>query len=358
MRKKSTTPPENPASILVMMREHIGDIVCTTPALRSLRKRFPGAKICVEAGERSVGALANNPHIDEVIVRRDHQGGKGKLTALRTFRQHKFDLGLVLDNCTHGPLTLWLGGCKYRVGIVRKPRWAWLFNRSVPFDRHIHEMVDNFCNVVELVGGDVSDRQTELFPQPEDFGAARSLLERHGVAPGDRIVALNPGASAPSNRWLPERFGTLIDLLTAGGYKPILLGGKQDLEIANEIRQTSNTPFACLTGEMSLMELAAIYTHCRLVITGDTGPMHIAVAMRTRVLVLFGPAVPSESGPGYVPGNRIIRNVTSCTQCTKYNCTQNRACMKAISAAEVYSIACTMMVEKVVADAAPIEVPA
>ena len=205
-------------------------------------------------------------------------------------------------------------------------------------------MVDNFCNVAALFGADISDKSTEVFPSQADFNSLDELLAELGGCEGEQFIALNPGASAPSNRWLPERFAELINqLVPATALRVVLLGGPQDRDIVREIDRQTNAKYIELTGRLSLMQLAAMYTRCKLVITGDTGPMHLAVAMKTPVLVLFGPAVPSESGPDYAPGNRIIRKVEGCPKWTKYHCTQNQACMAAISAKEVFAEAMDML---------------
>lgn len=330
-------PLNAPRTIIVLTREHIGDLVCTTPALRSLRALYPDARITVEVGERAACVLANNPNISEVIIRKDHQGALGKLRFMLELRRRKFDLGVVLDNATAMPLTLWIGGVRYRVGLIRKRRFARLLDKSIPFDRTIHEMVDNFRNVVALLGADISNSATEVFPTAQEEGSVNALFESAGISPADALVALNPGASAPSNRWTPERFAELVDLLSNyRRVKVIVLGGTADLDAVNSIRGLAKHRFVEFTGRLTILELAVVLGRCRLAVTGDTGPMHIAVAMGTKVICLFGPAVPHESGPGYAPGNRTIRKVVSCPNCTKYLCREDHKCMRLISAEEVF----------------------
>jgi len=342
---KSQLPFGAPRSIIVLTREHIGDLVCTTPALRSLRALYPDAQITVEVGERAAGVLANNPRINDLMIRKDHQGALGKLKVMLELRRRKYDLGVILDNATAMPLTLWAGGVAYRVGIVRKRRFARLLNASTPFDRTIHEMVDNFRNVVALLGADTSDKSTEVFPTENDGKAVDSMLAEAGITSEDTLIALNPGASAPSNRWTPERFAQLIDMFAGydlnspglkGPTKCVVLGGPSDQGFVDDIRKLARHDFIQYTGKLSIMELAVVLGRCRVVVTGDTGPMHIAVAMRSTVVCLFGPAVPSESGPGYSPGHRTIRKVESCPKCTKYLCREDHKCMRLITAEEVF----------------------
>ncbi len=335
MLPSDTHPPE-PETIIALTREHIGDLICTTPALRALRARFPNAHIAVEVGERAACVLENNPHIDEVIIRPDHQGLRGKARFIYLLRRRKFDLAVILDNSADMIFYTWLGGTPRRAGMVYKKKFAGLLTESVAFDWQAHEMVDNFRNVVARLGGDISDAQTEVFPSQADREYVAALFGAEGIRGEQDVIALNPGASAPSNRWLPERFAELADCLAARpGVRVLLLGGPGDREISAEICRLAETPPLVLTGALTLLQLAETLRRCNVVVTGDTGPMHLAVAMQTPVIALFGPAVPGESGPGYAPGHTVIRNVAGCPQCTKYICRANRECMRKIMTSEV-----------------------
>lgn len=329
-----------PRSILVLTREHIGDLVCTTPALRSLRRLYPEAHIVVEVGERAACVLENNPHINEIILRPDHQGLLGKARFVRLLRRRRFDLGVILDDSTDMILYLHLGRVARRVGLVRKKRFANLLTDRVAFDPLQHEMIDNFRNVVGFLGADVSDTQPEVFPSAEDVAAVDALFAEKGLGPENTLIALNPGASAPSNRWLPDRFAGVGNMLAdRPGARILLLGSADDAPIVATIMGGMETEPIVLTGELSVLQLAEVLRRCALLITNDTGPMHLACAVRTPVVAIFGPAVPHESGPGYVPGNIVLRNVKGCPDCTKYICRENHRCMLRVSVLEVVAAA-------------------
>lgn len=330
----------SPSSILVMTREHLGDLVCTTPALRSLRRLYPHAHIVVEVGERAACVLEHNPNVDEILLRPRHQGLSGKARFIRLLRKRRFDLGVILDDSADMILYLWLGGIPRRVGLIHKKRFAGLLTESVPFDPMQHEMIDNFRKVVGLLGGDVSNRQPELFPSAQDIDSVEALFAENSLNASDSLIALNPGASAPANRWLPTRFAEVGDRLAQRpNTRILLLGSKGDLPIVTEVLRSMQAVPVVLTGQLSVLQLAETLRRCALLITNDTGPMHIGCAMRTPIVAIFGPAVPHESGPGYVPGNITIRNVSSCPLCTKYDCRDNRRCMQAVTAAEVVAAA-------------------
>ena len=328
--------PQWPRSVIALTREHIGDLVCTTPALRSLRVLYPHAHIAVEVGERAACVLEHNPNVDEIIVRPDRQGLRGKWRFIRLLRKRGFELAVILDDCADMSLYVWLGGVPRRAGLVRKKRFARLLTDGVPYQEDRHEMIDNFRNMIARLGGDVEDAATEVFPSEADAHIVDGLLCAALPGTGETWIGLNPGASAPSNRWTEQRFAELGDrLMTRQGVRVLLLGGPGDVETVARICAHMKQRPTVLTGKMTVLQLAETLRRCDAVVTGDTGPMHLALAMKTPVVALFGPATPSESGPGYVPGNIVIRKVSGCPHCTKYVCTDNRHCMTLITAREV-----------------------
>ncbi len=327
---------KQPHSIIVLTREHIGDLVCTTPALRSLRKLYPTAHIAVEVGERAACVLEHNPHVDEIIVRPDRQGLRGKWKFIRLLRKRRFDLAVILDDCADMSLYVWLGGVPRRAGLVRKKRFSSLLTDGVPYRPDQHEMVDNFRNVVAGLGAKAETSHTEVFPSSEDALQVEKWLGVSDHRSEEVWIGLNPGASAPSNRWTEARFAELGDrLMSHPGVRVLLLGGPGDKEIATRICDGMQARPQVLTGKLTVLQLAEALRRCDALVTGDTGPMHLAIAVGTPVVALFGPATPSESGPMYAPGNLVIRKVTGCSGCTKYVCHEDHRCMNLITASEV-----------------------
>ena len=177
----SVSPPR---SIVVIAKEHIGDLVCTTPALRSLRRLYPTARITVDVGERAACVLANCPYVDEVVTRPSRQGVGGKAKYVAWLRKQRFDLGVVLYDSPDLRLFLRMSGTPFRVGIVRNPRFANSLTIQVPWDYEGHETIDNYRNVIARLGGDVSDARPEVFPSAADAQAmAEALLRGEGITP-------------------------------------------------------------------------------------------------------------------------------------------------------------------------------
>jgi lipopolysaccharide heptosyltransferase II len=335
----------SPRSLIVLAREHIGDLVCTTPALRSLRRLYPDTHISVEVGERAACVLENNPNIDEIILRPRHQGLRRKAEFVRLLRRRRFDLGVILDDSADMPLYLWLGGVPRRVGLTRKKRFAHLLTDPVPYDSEVHEMIDNFRRVVGHLGADIADASPELFIAPEDVQAVDRLLCSAGIRAEETLIALHSGASMQPKCWPPERFAELISRLSVlSGVRLLLLGGPQDRLRTEQIVAGMDAAPVVLT-ETTVMQQAEVQRRCAVLVTADTGPMHLACATGTPVVALFGPTNPRDFGPGYVPGNVVIRKVAGCPDCSWERCVHANRCMRAISAAEVAGIVLNLLQE-------------
>lgn len=336
--------PADPTSILVLAREHIGDLVCTTPALRSLRDLYPNAHITVEVGSRAASVLVNNPNVDELITRPAKQGLSGKARFVRLMRRRRFDLAVILDDSADMALYVWLGGALKRVGLTRKRKFANLLTTQIPVDRNAHEMVDNFLSVVGALGGETSDRAPELFPTEEERAKAIRILREAGVRPTDRVIAFNPTTSTQPKNWPPDRFAELGNIISEWpDTKVLILGGPGDRLVAAQIANGMQTQPIVLTGT-TVMEQAEIQRRCALLVAGDTGPMHMACATGTPVVGLFGITDPNITGPLYVPNAVAIRKVDGCPGCSWERCVNNNRCMWSITAEEVAE-ACAAVTE-------------
>lgn len=324
----------NPARLFVFLREHIGDVVNSTAALHCLRQRFPNAHLCVEVGERAAEVLQNFPGIDDLWIRPVHQGLWGKLRFIQRLRRAKFDLAVILDDSADMVLHAWLGGIPIRVGVKRKKKFQRLYTAFVPHDRSRHETLEHFRHLVELIGCDTSDYRPRLYPCPEDTRIAEAELHSAGWDGSTTLVGINPGASREHRQWFPERFAQVCDTLSEQGIQPVILGGPGDKRLAEKILAHCRSHPLVLTGRLTILQIAALMPYLRLLITADSGPMHVAAAMGTRVVALYGPSDPAYTGP-FGEGHVIIRHNEPCTGCTAERCVHDRECMKRISVEEV-----------------------
>jgi lipopolysaccharide heptosyltransferase II len=163
-------------------------------------------------------------------------------------------------------------------------------------------------------------------------------LEERGVQAHRPLVAVNPVAKWPTKLWGPEKFGKVAERLVSEGYHVVFTGSREDRAVIDEIGHSSSAPMIRLDGQTTLKTLAALYRSCRAVITTDTGPMHLAAAVGTPVVALFGPTAPWRTGP-YGEGHVVVRAGLSCSPCFRRACHtvafEKMACMKRIMVGEV-----------------------
>lgn len=333
----------HPARLFVFLREHLGDVVNTTAALHCLRQRFPDAYLCVEVGERAAGVLQNFPGIDELWLRPTHQGLWGKVRFIQRLRRGRFDLAVILDDSADMVLHACLGGIPVRVGIRRKRKFQQLYTAFVPHDHSRHEVLEHCRDVVQLLGCDTSDYRPRLYPSADDKQVAEAELRRAGWDGRSPLVGISPGASREHRQWFPDRFAQVCDALTTRGVQCVLLGGPNDRQMAEQILAHCQSQPLVLTGRLSILQLAALMPFLRLLVTPDSGPMHIAAAMGTKVVALYGVSEPAYTGP-FGEGHIIIRHNEPCTGCTPERCIHDRECMKRISVDEVVA-ACLCLVK-------------
>jgi lipopolysaccharide heptosyltransferase I len=290
--------PDRPPRFLISRMSAIGDTILTLPVACALRARFPDARIAWVVEEKSAPVVRGHHAIDELVVfqRGWFTSPKGLREARQRLRELAVDVALDCQGMTKSSLACYLSGATHRVGYAGK---------------HARELSRWFSNVkVQTVFHHLTDRSLELLtplgvhsPQVRwDLpieGPARAWARRYrNTIPSDRVAILNPGATWHSKRWLPERFGaTARYLRDRYGYTSIAMWGNSlDRSMASDIVATSNGA-AILAPETDLPHLAALIETADLFISNDTGPLHMAVAVGTRTIGLYGATRPGDSGP-------------------------------------------------------------
>jgi len=325
-------------NILIIKPGAIGDLLHITPVVRALRSLYPDAKVTIMASSRVTASLfTDNPMVDDVVIfeKKGEQRTWGGVLALwRRLRVKKFDLVLNYQRSNVKGWALVTAALPCRVLVYHKTR-----------RRVIHAIVDHLRPLAALgIDPESADRGLDFFPSAADEEYAERFIRENGLA-GKRLVAFNPGTSHPSKCWPTERFAELGEYLAAEhDCAVVVLGSQGEAEMAATIRAGMKEPVYDLCG-CTLGELGAILKRSEFLVTGDTGPMHIATAVGTRVLALYGPISPVRSGP-FGEGNRIIMHEElDCCPCNRFDCKNPsfRLCMEAITVSEVSEAAAQML---------------
>jgi lipopolysaccharide heptosyltransferase II len=320
-----------PQSILLIRPDHLGDLLFTTPALKLLREAFPQARITCLVGPWSKAVIENNPHIDDIslcpfpgFTRQKKQTVFKPYVILlqyaKRLRQEGFDLAIILRfDHWWGALLAYLAGIPHRVGYDVAEVRPFLTDVA-PYSSGRHEVEQNLA-LVERVSGfrfRVLGWPLEFDLTAEDEAFVEGYLAGHGVEDGDLLICIHPGAGAPVKLWRDEGWVQVADALAQRyGARVILTGSAEESALCRAIAEGVTTKPIVAAGETSLGGLAAIMARCRLVLGVDSGPLHLAVAVGTPTVHLFGPVDSGDFGPWGDPARHIV--VTSEMDCIPCN---------------------------------------
>jgi lipopolysaccharide heptosyltransferase I len=328
-------------NILIIKPSSIGDIIHTLPFLYSIRARYPKAKISWLIKSGLDDLIASNPYLNEVILfERKRWGGfddigykfKGLTEFIRELRRKRFDLVIDLQGLFRSGIITYLSGADYRIGFANAREFSPIFyNYKVshpPIEMHA---VDRYLLVAKELGSDISKKDFTINISKKEKEYALSLISRNKKR---SLIAVNPSARWETKMWPMKRYAELTDTIAAKlKAQPVLIGSSEDKVRINELLSMAKSKPVNLCGKTSLLQLAALLKKVDLLITNDSGPMHIAAAVGTPVVALFGPTRPKRTGP-YGDRHVVIQKDLSCIRCLKKRC-DDLKCMEAITVNDV-----------------------
>jgi predicted lipopolysaccharide heptosyltransferase III len=338
--REAVIPPpgmsETPRILVIKLR-YLGDVLLSTPVVASLRAAFPGAFLSMLVNPGTEAMITDNPHLDEVLVLQRSASPLRQLHFGLALRRHRFDLVIDLTDADRAAILSRITGAPIRVGFNREGRWRGrLYTHVVPVQRQPIPMIRQHLMALDTLGMPIVQSRPLLWVRPDDETAAEAALGEIEIGPGERFVAVHPGARWWFKSWPSERFAGLIDYVQGKlGVKVALLGGDQDRGIAEAILGQLGTDGRSLVGRLGLLGLAALLRRATLFVGNDNGPMHIAAAMGTPVIGLFGPSDPRVWGP-VGEGHAVIYKGVDCQGCFPGGCERGEAnCMRLIEIHEV-----------------------
>jgi heptosyltransferase-2 len=356
-----------PRRILVRGVNWLGDAVMTIPALLRLREKFPDAHITLLTPEKLRELWFQHAALNEML---SFTTSEDTFSVGNGLRGKKFDLALVLPNSPRSAIEVWLAGIPQRLGYARPWRNWFLTTRVAPrsegvkmhkrpvseirklvaagagarqtSDAHAsttnHQIFD-YLHLVAATGANAEPLPPQLFLAADEPEAAKQKFGLGNITKA--ILGLNPGAEyGPAKRWPVERFiAAANEIQKQADCVWLIFGGKGDVRIAGKIQSAISHQQSVinLAGKTSLRELMSLLKVCRVLLTNDSGPMHVAAALGTPVVVPFGSTSPELTGPG-LPGDskhRLLRSDVPCSPCFLRKCPIDFRCMNGISVASV-----------------------
>ncbi|MEM8727106.1 MAG: lipopolysaccharide heptosyltransferase II [Chlamydiota bacterium] len=332
----------NPRSIIVRMPNWLGDSVMATPILIDLKKSFPKAAITAVGGENVAPLLEHDPAVDTVVrfkrpsKRRIFRRCERNLAA--HLKGRSYDLGILLTNSLSSAWRFRRGGVKNIIG-YRSDGRRFLLSHPLPFPtkRKEQHLVITYKELLAPLGIAVSETFPRLVVLPKEVESGREKINRFDLPPDAKLIGINPGSAFGTAKcWLFERFGQVAKKLVEADPRHVVLffGDGAHGQLTGNSCVDLPKRVINLTARTTLRELLALIKICSVLLTNDSGPMHIADALAVPLIALFGSTSPIATGP-YRQSRNVIRKKVRCSPCFKRVCPIDFRCMKKIEVEEV-----------------------
>ena len=340
--------------ILIVKLSAIGDVIHTLPALTALRRHYPNAQIDWLVETAAADLVQGHAALNRVLIWRRREfvqllkAGRFSsaaglfLSLLQQLRDSRYDLILDFQALLKSSLWIFLAKARRKAGFgkgMEHSEKSHLFlNERIPaISMEVHAL-DRGLRLLRAFGISDSQVRYDLPIEKEEERAAEQLMVESGVRLNRPFVAINPVAKWPTKLWAAERFRELAEGLLRKGFQVVFTGSKEDRPHIDEMAGTLSPSIRRLDGRTTLKVLAAVYRSASVVVSTDTGPMHLAAAVRTPVVALFGPTAPWRTGP-YGEGHVVLRAGVRCSPCFSRSCKttdlEPMACMNRITVEQV-----------------------
>ncbi|NJD68360.1 MAG: lipopolysaccharide heptosyltransferase II [candidate division NC10 bacterium] len=324
-------------SILVASPNWLGDAVLALPALANLRHSFPGARIALLVRPWLSPLFRSLPCVDELI----ELPPRGELLwAATVLRQRSFDLALLFPNSFRFALIGWLARIPHRIGYIADGRGPLLTVGVRPSSGAVLHQAEAYLGLLRALKWDAWVRPGGFLLPPESAAEAEKLLTESGLPPHSLVIGITPGASyGTAKRWPIERFAAVAERL-ADRFDAIalLFGSSREASLTKILRDRIRGTVIDFGGRTGLTELASLLKRCTLLLTNDTGTMHLASALGIPCVALFGPTDPRHTAPLGI-GHQVVQNPPTCSPCRYRDCPIDHRCMQGLDVERVVAAA-------------------
>lgn len=327
--------------VLVIQTAFLGDVVLLTPLLEVLKlKGYPTVALVTPQGGE---ILQHHPCLDKIIIydkRGKEKGVRRFLKKLKEIKRENFKIALVPHPSLRSALLAYFAGIPHRIGFSTNAG-SFLFTHRLPYPQ-VHEIERNL-SLLKPLGFEFPPRPPALFLSAEEKERAKEILEGEGCnLKEDTLVGIAPGSIWATKRWGEEKFARVGDrLIRECGVKVLLLGGEKDLRVCKGVEAKMKEKPISLGGKTTIRELISLIDRCRILLTNDSGPMHIATARKIPVVTIFGPTTPELGFAPYGKEVIILEKPLPCRPCGKHGGEKcplgTHRCMEEIKVEEVFS---------------------
>lgn len=332
--------------VLLIRLRRIGDVVTVTPCTRAIKETFPDSHLAVLVEKAAEGVLLGNPYLDEIIVlEREKPRAQGRLGNLRNeirfirrLRRSAFDLVINLHGGPRSAVYTLLSGASYRLGgFIDWHHWNWVYNiRTKPLQEMLGEqgershVVERHLATLKAAGIETSETSLVLAVTKEAQASLDAILKTRGVRGNGKIVTIHPASRDLMRRWTEECFAQVADrLIEEFGVTVFLVSGPGEEAVTERVQHAMQKQAVGLAGVTSIQELAALLSRSSLFIGLDGAPTHIAAAVGTPVVALYGPT--TDTWRPWTERGVVVRGSTPCLGCSRSCPYHPSRCMDGIS---------------------------
>jgi len=331
----------NNKKILIVQTAFAGDVILCTPMAEAIKTMWPGSEVSFLATPDTGMVLKNNRWIDRILLY-DKRGKERHLLHLirqiRQIREAGFDIAAVPHRSFRSAVLVWAARIPCRIGFDISAAHG-LFTETVPYNSAIHEIERNI-SLLEPLGWKGEIPAPVLYPDHEEKQEVRVFLEQQGLDPASGIIALAPGSVWPTKRWPAQLYAETAALLWEKyRMKSVCIGGSADASLGDRIVSGAGPAAVSAMGKLSIMASAELIGQCRLLISNDSAPLHLAVSVGTPVIAIFGPTSPSFGFYPWGEGHTVLYKDIVCSPCGIHggvSCPRKHfSCMNSITPGEV-----------------------
>jgi len=338
--QRNNVRKEKIKKLLVFGPNWIGDTIMSTPMLSSLRKAFPSVHIVMVVKPYAYDLWKWNPFVDEIWTFKAPRIYNifAYLKLFWKIKKNQFDLTIILPHCLRYALITFLVGIPHRVGYNVAHRGVFL-THTLEYNLSLRKkhMVDNYLDILKAISIEPRSKDLILDIDLNSQAKAEKILEDNHIHSEDLVIGIAPGAIyGEAKRWPKERYAELADNII-GKYnaKVLIFTGVMERKLGEEIKKSMRYVPIMFNGNITLLETAALIKRCNLFITNDSGLMHIAASVKTKIIAIFGSTSPDWTGP-YGDGHMVIRKKIDCSPCFERKChLKTYICLKSVNVKDV-----------------------
>jgi heptosyltransferase-2 len=331
---------KEPKKILIVRTDRLGDVILSTPVIKSLRKKFPKAYIAFMCRPYTREVLEGNPYLDEVIIcdrygKHKNIWGIFKLSSI--LRKKGFDWAIILHPTNRVHLVTFLAGIKFRIGWDRK--LGFLLNKRIPHNKQEgkkHEL-EYTLDILRELEIPIVDSHTYFPISDKSEKRIEELLKKQGLGKDDKFIVIHPSASCPSKRWPQSKFSQVIKILREkDDLGVVVIAAADEKEFGKKLVEENKV--IDLRGKLSVSEVGSLLKRSLLFISNDSGPVHIGASLDIPVISIFGRKDPGLSPLRWQPlgdNSFYFHKDVGCQVCLAHNCDKGFLCLEEISPQEV-----------------------